>query len=222
MKIMCWGGRSKARIMLRMLDEQYNSNHFITGLFDRTLNSLPFKTKEKLENTKTGLFNLINESTHFITCIGMDGYARHKISKKLESFGLKPISLISKFAILDDLDRMGEGLSAMPGAVVHKFSKIGDQCIFNTNSTVDHECTVGNGVHIMGGASVAGDVTIGPYSVVGTNATVLPHLKIGEGSYIGAGAVVTKDIGDYKVVIGAPAKYLRDNKLSVDLSLFDF
>jgi len=97
------------------------------------------KTKEKLENTKTGLFNLINESTHFITCIGMDGYARHKISKKLESYGLKPISLISKFAILDDLDHMGEGLSVMPGAVVHKFSKIGDQCIFNTNSTVEDE-----------------------------------------------------------------------------------
>ena len=74
----------------------------------------------------------------------------------------------------------------------------------------------------MGGASVAGDVTIGPYSVIGTNATVLPHLKIGEGSFIGAGAVVTKDIGDYKVVIGAPAKYLRDNKLSVDLTIFDF
>ena len=55
MKIMCWGGRSKARIMLRMLDEQYNSNHFITGLFDRTLDSLPFKTKEKLEISPEGV-----------------------------------------------------------------------------------------------------------------------------------------------------------------------
>ena len=33
----------------------------------------------------------------------------------------------------------------------------------------------------------------------------MPNIKIG------IGAVVTKDVGDYSVVVGSPAKYMRKN-----------
>jgi len=53
-------------------------------------------------------------------------------------------------------------------------------------------------------------VTIKKGARVGVNATILPGKKIGEDSLVGAGALVTKDTPPKKIVVGAPAKPLRD------------
>jgi UDP-2-acetamido-3-amino-2,3-dideoxy-glucuronate N-acetyltransferase len=41
---------------------------------------------------------------------------------------------------------------------------------------------------------------------IGTNATVIAGITIGEGALVGAGAVVTKDVPDFAIVAGVPAK----------------
>jgi acetyltransferase-like isoleucine patch superfamily enzyme len=109
----------------------------------------------------------------------------------------------------------------MPGSLLHSYSKLGNACILNSNSTIDHDCIVGNGVHIMGSAAIAGRVEIGDYVSIGTNATVLPDIKIGDGAYVGAGAVVNKDVKKNTIVIGSPAKVLKEIKHEYDLSDFE-
>jgi len=48
---------------------------------------------------------------------------------------------------------------------------------------------------------------------IGANALILPSVKkIGRGAVVGAGSVVTKDVDDYTVVAGNPAKLLRTYK----------
>jgi UDP-2-acetamido-3-amino-2,3-dideoxy-glucuronate N-acetyltransferase len=42
---------------------------------------------------------------------------------------------------------------------------------------------------------------------IGSNATLLCGITIGENAMIGAGSVVTKDVPDYAVVWGCPAKF---------------
>ena len=44
---------------------------------------------------------------------------------------------------------------------------------------------------------------------IGANATVLPGVTIGEGAVVGAGAVVTKDVPDWRTVVGNPAREIR-------------
>lgn len=44
---------------------------------------------------------------------------------------------------------------------------------------------------------------------IGRNATIIAGVKIGNGVIIGAGAVVTKDIPDYAIAVGVPAKVIR-------------
>lgn len=222
MKVMLWGGRSKARIIMEMINEIYQDKAEVVGVFDKTLKEIPFNSSISLYSDKFGLKSLCEKSTHFVVCIGGEhGYARFMTAKKLIDKELKPLSLISHYGLLDKLEKCGDGVQVMPGAIVHKFSSLGHQCILNTNSTVDHECVLGNGVHVMGGASIAGRVIIGDFSTIGTNATILPNLKIGKNVFIGAGAVVTKDIEDNSVVAGVPAKSIKTFTPSFDSTMFE-
>ncbi len=52
-------------------------------------------------------------------------------------------------------------------------------------------------------------VYIGDDVWIGARVIILPGRKIGEGVIIGAGAVVTKDVPDYAVVGGNPAKVIK-------------
>ena len=48
MKIMLWGGRSKARIIIEMINESIYSDSKIIGIFDKTIDKIPFNTKIQL------------------------------------------------------------------------------------------------------------------------------------------------------------------------------
>ena len=44
---------------------------------------------------------------------------------------------------------------------------------------------------------------------IGAGVSILPGVTIGEYAIIGAGAIVTKDVGDYEVAVGVPAKVVK-------------
>ncbi len=45
---------------------------------------------------------------------------------------------------------------------------------------------------------------------IGSNATIVSGITIGEGALIGAGAVVIKDVADFAIVAGVPARQVGD------------
>lgn len=52
-------------------------------------------------------------------------------------------------------------------------------------------------------------VSIGEGSYIGINAVIVGNVKIGKHCVIGANSVVTKDVPDFCVAVGGPAKILR-------------
>lgn len=57
-------------------------------------------------------------------------------------------------------------------------------------------------------------VEVGDYAFIGPRAIILPGVKIGRGAVVAAGAVVTRDVPDFAIVGGVPAKVIgeRANK----------
>ena len=54
-----------------------------------------------------------------------------------------------------------------------------------------------------------GPITIGEGTWVGASVTILDGIAIGKGCVVGAGSLVTKDIPDYAIAIGSPAKVVK-------------
>lgn len=52
-------------------------------------------------------------------------------------------------------------------------------------------------------------VTIKDDCWIGGNTTIMPGVTIGRGCTIGAGSVVTRDIPDFSVAIGSPARVVK-------------
>ena len=55
-------------------------------------------------------------------------------------------------------------------------------------------------------------VTIGDDVWIGASVIIMPGITIGNGSIIGAGAVITKNVPEYAVVAGVPAKIIKYRK----------
>lgn len=55
-------------------------------------------------------------------------------------------------------------------------------------------------------------VEIGDYVFIGPRAIILPGVRVGKGAVVAAGAVVTKDVSDFAIVGGVPAKPIGERK----------
>ena len=54
----------------------------------------------------------------------------------------------------------------------------------------------------------AGPINIGDDVWIAANVVIVPNVTIGRGAIVAAGAVVTKDVDDYSIVAGVPAKVI--------------
>ena len=61
---------------------------------------------------------------------------------------------------------------------------------------------------------------IGAYTFVGSGSYIMPGVKIGKGCIIGTNSVVTKDIPDFSVAVGSPARVIKST-LDIDRAYFD-
>lgn len=52
-------------------------------------------------------------------------------------------------------------------------------------------------------------IVIGPDVFIGTNTIITNSVKIGRGAIIGAGSVLTKDVGDFEIWAGNPARFIK-------------
>ena len=57
-----------------------------------------------------------------------------------------------------------------------------------------------------------GNTVIGNDVWIGRESIIMPGVTIGQGAIIGSGSVVTKDIPDWTIAVGSPAKVIKELK----------
>ena len=121
----------------------------------------------------------------------------------------------------------------LKGSRIGENCRIGQNVIIGPNAIVGNGCKIQNNVSVYEGVTLEDDVFCGPSMVftnilnprsaiprmselkktvvkkgvtIGANATIVCGHNIGKHAFIGAGAVVTKDVSDYALMVGNPAK----------------
>jgi acetyltransferase-like isoleucine patch superfamily enzyme len=114
---------------------------------------------------------------------------------------------------------IGRGSLVENNAIVGSRTKIQAHAYVTAYSTLEEDvfiapCVVTTNDNFMGRTERRHDLVRGPTirrgARVGGGAVLCPGIVIGEEAFVGAGAVVTKDVPAGKVVVGNPARVIRD------------
>lgn len=149
--------------------------------------------------------------TCFVVGVGAVGnnQPRRQLFELGLAHGLTPLTVQHPSAIRSEWARVGAGSVLFPAAVVNAGATVGANVIINSGAIVEHDCIIGDHAHIASGARLASTVRVGVGAHVGAGATVLQCRSIGDDAVVGAGAVVVKDVPPRSVVVGVPARVVR-------------
>jgi len=127
---------------------------------------------------------------------------------------------------IGDETRVGAFVEVQKNAIIGARCKISSHSFICEGVEIDDECFIGHGVMFTNDvypSAVNRDGTlqteadwqviktkVKTRASIGSNATIMAGVTIGEGALVGAGAVVTKDVPDFAIVAGVPARVIGD------------
>lgn len=109
--------------------------------------------------------------------------------------------------LIGDNNVIREGVTIHRGTIQDNGETIiGSHNLFMANAHVAHDCVIGDNVIMANNVAVAGHVHVGDWTILGGFTAVHQFCHIGAHVMCGAGTVVLKDIPDYVMATGNPAK----------------
>jgi acetyltransferase-like isoleucine patch superfamily enzyme len=127
---------------------------------------------------------------------------------------------LGSYSLIEDFSTINNGVGPV---------YIGDRTIIGMGNVIIGPVTIGNDVMLAQNIVISGlnhvfedvsippskqDVVTKPITIsdnvwIGANTVITAGVKIGKHAVIGAGSVVTKDVEDYTVVVGNPARPVK-------------
>lgn len=151
----------------------------------------------------------------------------------MENYTAHPTAVIDDGCQIGKGTRIWHFSHIMPGCVIGENCNIGQNVVISPEVVLGNNVKIQNNVSIYTGVTCDDDVFLGPSCVftnvtnprsavnrrgqyakthvgkgasIGANATIVCGHDIGKFAFIGAGAVVTKNVPDYALLVGNPAR----------------
>jgi len=152
---------------------------------------------------------------------------------EVKNFFVHPTSIVDRDCEIGEETKIWHFSHILKGSRIGKNCHIGQNVVIGPDVSIGNRCKIQNNVSVYKGVTLEDDVFCGPSCVftnvinprsaiprmdelkptlvkkgatIGANATVICGNTIGKYAFIGAGAVVTKDVPDYALFFGNPAK----------------
>lgn len=198
---------------------------YLKGDIDESiLNNLEFYGSNGnyiLFGEKDEIISFINANSSKIKSYRIENSKRNSAIPMLNLIDIE--ARIEPGAIIRDMVTIEKNAVIMMGAVINIGAEIGEGTMVDMNAVIGARGKLGKNVHLGAGAVVAGVLEppskdpciIEDNVLIGANAVILEGVRIGENSVVGAGSVVTKDVPPNSVVIGSPAKVVKEIDKSV-------
>ncbi len=164
------------------------------------------------------------------------------------SFFAHPSAYIDQGAEIGPNTKIWHFCHVMPSAKIGKACNIGQNVYIDQNVIIGNGVKIQNNVSVYANVIIEDDCFLGPSMVftnvinprafierktefkttlvkkgcsIGANATIVCGITLGQFSFIGAGAVITKNVPDFALMAGVPAKQIgwvsrNGQKLSFD------
>lgn len=165
---------------------------------------------KNLLNPAISIFSLVDDKSN-ISRKSRVYRGVHLFSSDIDSYSYIGINSelictdIGKFCSIAD--------NCLIGLPAHSLKNISTSPIFTTHrNATGSSWTIHNTFNEYKRVSIGNDVWIG------SKAMIMGGVTIGNGAVIGAGAIVTKNIPEYTIAVGVPAKVIKDrfDKIIVD------
>ncbi|MDQ0304626.1 acyltransferase [Ancylobacter polymorphus] len=153
----------------------------------------------------------------------MTGYTVHPSAIVDEGAQIGDGSRVWHFAHICAGARIGRHVSLGQNVFVGNKVSIGDRCKIQNNVSVYDNVTLEEGVFcgpsmvftnvhnpraLVERKSEYRDTRVRRGATLGANCTIVCGVTIGEGAFIGAGAVVTRNVPDFALMVGVPARQI--------------
>ena len=210
MNIIVIGSSGHAKVVIDSIEKE--NKYEIIGLLDRFKevgsSSFGYRIIGKEEDLQN-LIKIYNIEGGIIAI--WDNFIRYTVYNKIiqiiPQFNfikvIHPSAQIAKNVVI------GKGTVIFANTTISSDATVGDFCIINNNSSLDHGSVMLDYSSLSAGTSIGGNAKIGLFTAVSLGAKVIHGIIIGEHTIIGAGATVIKDIPKYVVAYGTPAKVIR-------------
>ena len=134
-------------------------------------------------------------------------------------------ALIADLSSIRENTAIGKYTIIGRGVTVENYVKIGKRCKLESECYITAYSELEDYVFIAPGVVTSNDnylgrteerfkhfkgITVKKGARIGANAVILPGKTIGEDALVAAGSVVTKDVPPRKIVMGSPARVIRD------------
>ena len=213
-KLLIIGGEGNGGVVASLIEDnrkRFNDNEYeIAGFIndyekDKTINNYPV-----LGGTDE-IANFLNEDYYFIYAIHMIGrnLLTEKVFNKMNIPMDRFATIIHKSAFVANNAVLEPGVVVMSNTYIGPKAHIGACSLVLANALIGHNTTVGKLCHFSVGSITSSYITIGKVSDVTLGARVLEKRNIGNYAVAGAHSLVTKDIPDYEIHVGSPAKFLK-------------
>jgi UDP-2-acetamido-3-amino-2,3-dideoxy-glucuronate N-acetyltransferase len=153
----------------------------------------------------------------------------------VSDYYVHPSSFVDEGAVVGKGSKIWHFCHVLSGAVIGERCNIGQNCVIMPGAKLGNNVKLQNNVSVYEGVELEDDVFCGPSMVftnvgtprshvnrrgeyqrtlvkkgasIGANATVVCGHTLGRFSFVGAGSVVTRDVKDFALVVGNPARLL--------------